>query len=356
MYSVLTYGYALSNLSRVLSLGLGFYELDPGISEQERRAQDEKLTFPITLLCRASGVFEYAAGKLLTLWEHSSQGLPAARPVDLTREVCTALSKMALADAQTLAIRKLMSKASYDSVITHGPPLPKSQSLIAKLHLECAELYSSAKSLAKSVSASGDTSRSISSSIGGATGTGINQVSMELRRYLTDEARLHGALAKKWMGVDAGEVGGKRGGEAVGWLLWAKSEMEELKDGGASGSGVGSSREKEIRELRKVKVKKELEAIGTFLKHYKKMNDSVSFEPVPTQADLQARIPTGKMAVAAKPFDAPVPAFGPGSLSYVQAQVEEIVLEAEGNEASSPVCDSASPIIPRSYAGEGAYF
>lgn len=181
---------------------------------------------------------------------------------------------MALADAQALSIRKLLSKASYDSVVTHSPPLPKARSLIAKLHLECVALYSSAKSLAKSVSAGG--AQSISSRFG--TGTGTNEVSMELRRYLTDETTLHNALAKKWMGVDAGEVGGKKGGEAVGWLVWAKSEMESLKDGGATGPGGGSVREKDLRELRKVKVKRELEDIGAFLKNYKKMNDTVGVQ------------------------------------------------------------------------------
>ncbi|TFL03062.1 BRO1-like domain-containing protein [Pterulicium gracile] len=351
-YSLLTYAYALSNLSRVISTGLGDYEFDPGISEEERRAKDEKLTFAVTLLCRASGAFEYVGETLFSQWERSSAGLPATRPVDLSREVATALSKMALADAQALSIRKLLSKASYDSVVTHSPPLPKARSLIAKLHLECVALYSSAKSLAKSVSAGG--AQSISSRFG--TGTGTNEVSMELRRYLTDETTLHNALAKKWMGVDAGEVGGKKGGEAVGWLVWAKSEMESLKDGGATGPGGGSVREKDLRELRKVKVKRELEDIGAFLKNYKKMNDAVSFEPVPNQADLQARIPTGKIAVASKPYTPSAPAFGPGSLSHTQASLDDMSLPAVDSGSSASPPGSGSPTVPRSYAGEGSYF
>jgi hypothetical protein len=149
---------------------------------------------------------------------------------------------MSLAEAQTLAIRKLLSKSAYDSTLTPGPPLPKSHpspSLLAKLHLECAELYSSARALAKSAS---------------------SEVSPDLRAYLAQETKLHGALARKWLGVDAGVVGGDRGGEAVGWLAWAKKELED----GAKANVRG-------RES----VKREVEATVVFLKHYTKVNDSV---------------------------------------------------------------------------------
>lgn len=174
---------------------------------------------------------------------------------------------MALADAQTLAIRKLLSKSAYDSTLSPGPPLPKSHpspALIAKLYLECASLYASARALAKTP---GKTK---------APGKGReDEVAPELRRYLADEAQLCGALARKWFGVDAGENGGaERGGAAVAFLAWAKSELEELKDGG---KGVSIGKAKEKKERRKEKVAEELETVNVFLKHYKKMNDSVKF-------------------------------------------------------------------------------
>ena len=103
------------------------------------------------------------------------------------------------------------------------------------------------------------------------------EVAPELRRYLADEAALHAALARKWLGVDAGEHGGtSKGGIAVGFLIWAKKELEELKSGHGSGGMISGEREKEIRERRKARVQEELESTGTFLVGYKKMNDSVS--------------------------------------------------------------------------------
>jgi len=177
---------------------------------------------------------------------------------------------MALADAQSLAIRKLLSKSAYDSTITPGPPLPKSHpspALIAKLHLECASLYSSARSLAMTPSSSKSKGK------GNQTYGTDAEVSADLRRYLADEGAFHGVLARKWLGVDAGENGGtSKGGEAVAFLVWAKKELEELKD---SRRGLGISKEKEKKE-RKDKVIEELDSVNVFWKYYKKLNDSVS--------------------------------------------------------------------------------
>ena len=61
---------------------------------------------------------------------------------------------MALADAQNLAIRKLLTRAAMESVVTPGPPLPKSHpspALAAKLHLECVAMYTSARALTRIV-------------------------------------------------------------------------------------------------------------------------------------------------------------------------------------------------------------
>jgi hypothetical protein len=75
--------------------------------------------------------------------------------------------------------------------------------------------------------------------------------------------------------VDAGENGStERGGDAVGYLGWAKKELEELKDGVKS-FHVGKG-EKEVKDRMKEKVNDELEKVNVFFKHYKKMNDSVS--------------------------------------------------------------------------------
>jgi hypothetical protein len=174
---------------------------------------------------------------------------------------------MALADAQTLAIRRLMSKSSYDSNVTPGPPLPASHrppSLLAKLHIECASLYSSARTLAMTLGSSKSSSKESAN----------KEVSSGLRRYLSDQANFHSAMAHKWLGVDAGEKGGTdKAGEAVAFLQWSRKELEELKDGGKLVS-IGAA-EKEKTDKRKDKINNELASVNVFYKYYNKMNDTV---------------------------------------------------------------------------------
>lgn len=245
--------------------------------------------------------------------------------------------RMALADAQNLAIRKLLSKAAYDNTLNPGPPLPKSHpspALVAKLHLECAALYTSARSLAKTPDASAaaraklkiplvsSTSSSVTSSstfskfrnrdkdkdkdsgkVQESTSTTVSrhqqqeeptEVAPELRHYLADEAALHTALAWKWLGVDAGENGGReKAGVAVGFLQGAKKDLDELKGGSLTGGAgiMGGERDKEMRERRRERVAKELENVGICFSGYKKLNDNVSFSPFLTAH--QYKTPTG---------------------------------------------------------------
>lgn len=292
-YSLLTYAFALSNLARSKVDSLGAFERDRAISDSERKAKEGQLTVAADLLCRASGIFSYVSDTVLIEWEsatsQSSSTTGFTRPPDVSREVNSALAKCvyilfacfdnrklnllsrsSLADAQTLAIRKLLSKSAYDSNVAPGPPLPKSHpspALISKLHLECASLYSSARTLAKTPSSVGKgnkTAKSNGSSVSSSLSRSVSadgEVSADLRRYLHEETVFHDSMARKWLGVDAGENGGtERGGDAVGFLVWAKKELEELKGG----------RKKDSR------MSEELDSVGVFLKHYKKVNDSVS--------------------------------------------------------------------------------
>lgn len=174
--------------------------------------------------------------------------------------------RLSLADAQTLAIRRLMSKSTYDNNITPGPPLPASHrppSLLAKLHIECASLYSSARTLAMTPGSSKSSSKE-----------SIKEVTSDLRKYLSNQASFHSAMSHKWLGVDAGEKGGtERGGEAVGFVQWAKKEIEELKDGGKLVSIGVAEKDKEDRW--KLRLNNELTSINLFYKYYKKLNDTV---------------------------------------------------------------------------------
>ncbi|KAK7029465.1 hypothetical protein VNI00_014498 [Paramarasmius palmivorus] len=350
-----TYAYSLANLARTIVASLGAYESDRGISKKEREDKDEKLKHAADFLARASGVFGFISETVLVEWERSRDGPGSkakfARPPDLSKEVNGALAKLSLADAQTLFIRKLLSQSLYESTIAPGPPLPKSHpspALLAKLHLECANLYSSARLLAKTPSG------------------GISEVAGELRHYLGDESALHSALAKKWLGIDAGEKGGtEKGGDAVGFMSWAQKELLELKDGG-KGKGVGGmgvgDKEKKTRALRKEKVTEELDSVNVWVRHYRKVNDTLHFQPIPTQASLQARIPTGILAVQAKEYKAPKPAFGPGSVEYVRRQAEEEEAELDGGGgvggggAGGVGEEEKKEAKTGSYAGAGAYF
>lgn len=393
-FTLLTHAFGLSNLARAVIVSLGSYEIERGLPEADRQAKDERLGFAVTLLCKASGVFEYLAKDVLALWEANRQrvvtaGMSCPRPPDLSREVLIGLSKMAIADAQDLAIRKLLTKAAMESALSPGPPLPKSHpspALAAKLHLECAALYSSARALVKTPGASRPSLSSPSSKskskfrlpLGRDKDKNKNQdqdadapvtvrdeageeVTPELRRYLADEAALHNALAHKWLGVDAGENGTTaQTGTAVGFLTWAKKELEDLKGSGHGGvAGIGTSdREKEMHDARKTRLQKELEGVNVFLKGYKRMNDTMGFQPVPSQADLQASIPAGRLAVTIKPYPKPIPLFGPGSVDYARKQTEALELlstEDDGNNhGNGSLLDNASS--KQSYAGAGSYF
>jgi len=163
---------------------------------------------------------------------------------------------MTLADAQKLAIRKLLSKSAYDSNVAPGPPLPRSHpspALLAKLHLECASLYNSARTLAKTP---------------GASGGPAGDVTTDLRKYLSEEAIFHNAMGKKWLGVDGGENGGsEKGGEALGFITWARKDLEDM--------GKGLSLSKGEKNIRKERIVQEAEALLVWQNHYKKFNDTV---------------------------------------------------------------------------------
>ncbi|TFK54538.1 hypothetical protein OE88DRAFT_1624830 [Heliocybe sulcata] len=365
LFTTLTSAFALTNLARAVLVSLGDYETQRSILETERKEKDERLNFAVSLLGRAGGMFGWVGEVGLAGWEQEVKEKGGMgkfeRPVELSREVCAALVKMSLADAQSLAIRKLLTKAAFESTLMPGPPLPKSHpspALIAKLHLECAALYSSARALAKTPSSSHHKSK-----LGFSKGKekdsddfGSGEVSPALRHYLSSEAAFHSALSHKWLGVDAGERA--QTGESVGFLSWAKHELADLKDKPLAVNA--GEREKDLREWRKGRLGRETESVAAFLRGYQKMNDSVSFQDVPSQADLQARVPAGRLAVARKEWAKPMPAFGPGSLEDARRKAEALELDDEGGgggeDGEKRAADAASPRSGGAYAGSGSYF
>ena len=97
-FTLLTYGFALSNLSRSVVASLGTYETERAISDADRKAKDERLQFAVTLLYKTAGVFDYIATDLLSEWDVArdrilANGMTCPRPPDLTREVLKGISK-----------------------------------------------------------------------------------------------------------------------------------------------------------------------------------------------------------------------------------------------------------------------
>lgn len=298
---------ALSNLSHSIITSLGAYEFERAISEKEKRDKDKQLNYGVTLLCRASGVFSMTSEVILGELDNVGNG-SWVRPPDLSREVNAALAKsalsrirrqlfahhmddrMALADAQSLAVRKLLSKAAFESTLSPGPPLPRSHpstALLAKLHLDCAALYASARTLAM-VSPKHSLASGLKASFGSASksqtdgGGGSAEVSTDLLKYLEKESKFHSAIAHKWLGVDAGETSTPgKGGEAVGFLKWAQQELEDLHTPRLPknlGIGRDGFKDRELdcqRQDRKARTEKELKSVKVFLEHYRKINDSV---------------------------------------------------------------------------------
>lgn len=188
-----------------------------------------------------------------------------------------------------------------------GPPLPSnhpSPSLLAKLYLHIASLYSSAlahfrirqdtSSLSASTSTASSARKLFSRPGRSPSGSGSSPIDEDvpgsegdliplLKRYLGKEAQLAQALAHKWLGVEVGESSkGRRVGEALGWTGDALKRLEEMEDGKMRermkglGLGKGNERKKEERRARKGRVERELDDVRGWMRNYKQINDTVS--------------------------------------------------------------------------------
>ena len=62
-------------------------------------------------------------------------------------------------------------------------------------------------------------------------------------------------------------------------------------------------------------------------------------------------IPAGRLAVQAKSYVPPDPAFGPGSVEHTRRQTEALDITVHQSQDSD-----ASPVSARTYAGADAYF
>ncbi|SGZ31128.1 BQ5605_C047g12311 [Microbotryum silenes-dioicae] len=366
--TLLCHALCLSNNSASLVASLGSYELSNTLSKTDLNRHDQVIQKAADMLCRAAGLLAHLSEVVIPRWEIAVglDNLSKSRPVELTKEVTMGLAKLCEADANLLAIRRLLSRSLSvaHSTTTPGPPLSSthpSPSLLAKLHLHVYQLYDTARSLIK------------------APNNSSGEVSQALRTYLSQGRALALALSWKWLGVDCGESGGReRCGDAVGWLGMSRKELEEIQSVNKSLRGV-IKRGKEGGKVRKGKVGEEVESVARFLNAYKKVNDSVSsvpeqdpgqvgvhFMPVPSPSTLQLRVPAGRAALSAKVFTPPSPAFksrsaynGPMDVPppprALEMELGELGIGTGGGAVSSDE-DGDGEGTEGDYFGAGQYF
>lgn len=99
-FTLLTYASAFANLAASSVNSLGHYERERAITDEQRKQKDDKLNFALQLLLKSAGVFSHVAEKVIPQWERSlleaNNGQAPnqnARPVDLSKELVSALSR-----------------------------------------------------------------------------------------------------------------------------------------------------------------------------------------------------------------------------------------------------------------------
>ncbi|KAI8879646.1 hypothetical protein K501DRAFT_256397 [Backusella circina FSU 941] len=215
----------------------------------------------------AASAFDFVANEVIPTWHQS----PENRPVETIREFPVALSKMALADAQAIAINKALVTSNI------------SNSLVAKLYMGVAGQYEMAYGLISSITATQD-------------------VSTDLKKYLSDGTLFYKAMAKKYLAMDAND--NQKMGQAVGFARDCKADLKSLQQASLS---KGHIRKSAIA----ARAAREQESVGDLLSKYTMINDTVSYETVPSRQDLQRVIPGGRGVLELKHYSLPTPVFGP---------------------------------------------
>lgn len=319
LFLLLTYLLALSNYAHHILGSLpepsstSFSSASAHLSAEDEKRLAAGLTRAVDLLCQAAGVAAWAAETVCPHVEaerKSTQGrLGRGKwPVETSAESLRGLGMCLLADAHNVAVRKLLLPVLTHSLFSPpGPPLPSnhpSPSLLAKLYLHIASLYTSALAhlrIRQDTSAAPSSSRKLFSRSSGSASSPIEpdtidgEVIPSLKRYLRKESQLAQALAHKWLGVDVGESGmGQTVGEALSWTQDALARLEEMEDGKMRetmkglGLGKGNERKKEARKARKGRVERELEDVKGWVGNYKQLNGTVSLVKASTSQSVVA--------------------------------------------------------------------
>lgn len=218
----------------------------------------------------AASVFHAVANDVIPTWQQS----PPNRPVETVREFPVALSKMALADAQSVAINKALTTSTI------------SKSLVAKLYMGVAGQYEMAFGLISSIS-------------------GTQDVSTDLKKYLSDGTQFYKAMAKKYLAMDAND--NQKMGQAVGFARDCKADLKAIQTSSLSKAHIRKS-------AIAARAAKEEENVNELLQKFTMINDTVAYELVPTRQDLQRIIPGGRGVLELKNYTLPKPVFGPSNV------------------------------------------
>ncbi|CAG8504516.1 9015_t:CDS:10 [Funneliformis caledonium] len=250
IFVLLTYGYAYA---------------DWATSIIERQGPNDKndlrLRQAADLLRKAGGIFAYIGEEVCPKWDNES----VSKPYDVVMEIPTSMSKIALADANSIAIRKALMQQT-------------SSSLLAKLAFGVSGHYEMANGLIKSLK---DPSK----------------VCSDFRKYVSHGTLFHQALGKKFLAQDA--YVHQQCGKAVGFITEAKDAFHLL------------TRSKLITIA--LHATQEYEEVKNLHTSYVNYNNTVAYEEVPTKADLQALIPGGRVLQEFTKYEPPLPLFGPGN-------------------------------------------
>ncbi|CAG8536088.1 9015_t:CDS:2 [Dentiscutata heterogama] len=250
IFTLMTYGYACSNWASSI------------IEKQPQNDEiDSKLKQAADILRRASGVFTYISEKVCPRWIKP----PPSRPPDVLAEISASTSKIAFADASSIAIRKALMQQT-------------SPSLLAKLAIGVAGNYEMANGLIKS---------------------------------LKDSTKVCGDFRNIWSK--------RQNGKAVGFITEAREILHLLTKCKSPMIAARAAQEySEVNELYNSYVgindtrRNFSNSTGSFVLYIISIKLLVTFQVVPSKADLQALIPGGRMVLDLANFTPPAPAFGPG--------------------------------------------
>ena len=154
----------------------------------------------------------------------------------------------------------------------------------------------------------------------------------DLITYVSQDRELAQAAIYRWMGSAADKEG--KVGESIGCINLSMSILKKLK----------TSKLPSIAHRAKI----EFIVVEELHRTWKKFNDSVAFAAIMDSATVQDRVPSGREALAIKPFQMPKIKFG------------DLVDDGDFNERINGLGiedqHEQSDEETRSYAGKGSYY